>query len=307
MILSITLNPSVDIAYRIPEFYLNNANRCNFTQKTAGGKGLNVARVLKSLGMEVMATGFLGGTNGHFIEYEIEKEGIASDFVTIKDSTRNCIAILHGTQQTEILEEGPDINQEEVTRFIGKMASLFQKADVITASGSLPKGIPAEFYAELISLAKRYGKPFLLDTSGKALKAAIDAGPLFIKPNLEEFGTLVGGKLTNEKEAIKALLAFDSNIKFVMVTLGANGALIKTEQTIFKVTIPAVDAVNPVGSGDSVVAGFAAGLAKGMDGETLFSYSTTMGVLNTLETKTGSVNPSLVSNYQHQISVTKIS
>jgi tagatose 6-phosphate kinase len=301
MILTITLNPSVDISYQIPRFQIDEANRCYSTLKTAGGKGLNVTRVLHSLKLEVKATGFLGGPNGLFIKRELDHEGISHDFVSIEGDTRNCIAILHDLHQTEVMEAGPIITNEEQITFLNHMADLFKNASVIVASGSLPKGITATFYWDLINLAKRFQKPFLLDTSGEALLNAASALPTMIKPNIHEFEQLVGRQFKSEEDLIKGIKEFPLPIPYIMVTLGEKGSIIKHKDHLFRVIIPKIQAINPVGSGDATVAGFAAGLVSGYRGQKLFLHSTLMGLLNALEMKTGKVNTSLISLYEKEI------
>lgn len=303
MILTITLNPSVDISFQLPAFQLNETNRSSLTQKTAGGKGLNVTRVLHCLNMPVKATGFLGGTNGLFIQKELLRENIDHYFVSITGNTRNCIAVIHDSQQTEILEEGPLISHSELNHFLKKMEEFFPQVSIIVASGSLPKGLPDTLYQELLRMSHHYKKPFLLDTSGEPLKRALEAGPMFIKPNLSEFERLIERKLETEAEIVYALQGFPYPVKYVMVTLGEKGAIVKNDDKIYKISIPKVMAVNPVGSGDATVAGFAAGLFQGMQDKKLFAYSTVMGLLNALETRTGYVNPAFLDRYVKEVNI----
>lgn len=306
MILTITLNPSVDISYQLPGFQLNETNRSSLTHKTAGGKGLNVASVLNCLSMPVMTTGFLGGTNGLFIQKELQREKVTQCFVPITGDTRNCIAVVHDSLQTEILEEGPRILNSEIKNFAKKMAEIFPKASMIVASGSLPRGLRDTFYQELIMLAHHHQKPFLLDTSGAPLRIALEADPLFIKPNLSEFEKLVETKLASDSDIIAALQRFPYPIRYVMVTLGEKGAIVKHGERIYRISIPKVPAVNPVGSGDATVAGFAAGLYQGMQDEELFAYSTVMGLLNALETRTGYVNFTFLDRYWKEVKITNL-
>ncbi|WP_223588229.1 1-phosphofructokinase family hexose kinase [Neobacillus bataviensis] len=303
MILTITLNPSVDINYQISGFQLGGANRCNSTMKTAGGKGLNVTRVLNCLNLTVKATGFMGGTNGHYIKRELEREGISNSFIPIKEDTRNCIAVLHDLVQTEVMEEGPLIKEEEKITFLKAMEEQFKAASVIVASGSLPLGLPTTFYKELINMAHRFQKPFLLDTSGVAMKESLCSLPTMIKPNISEFEQLIGKTLNSKEELINELKEFPVPVPYIMVTLGDQGAVIKHREQLFRVVIPKIKPINPVGSGDATVAGFAAGLMLGYQGKYLFLRSVLMGLLNTLEIKTGMVNPALILHYEKEIKI----
>lgn len=305
MILTVTLNPSVDIRYQLDMFALDTVNRVQNVEKTAGGKGLNVSRVLKQLGADVSATGFLGGSLGEFIREKLAELEVVDHFVACEGETRNCIAVIHDGKQTEILEGGPTIGDERAL-FLQQFETSLASADIITLSGSLPKGLPDDFYHELLKIAARAGKPVLLDTSGVALKHALlgNEKPFFIKPNEEELAALVNRELTTEKSLIDALRdpLFDG-VSWIVVTLGANGALVKHDEQVYRVTIPKVEAVNPVGSGDSVVAGFASGLSKGLQTESLIQYGVTMGLLNAMEAQTGTIDASKVDEYVAKVVV----
>src|SRR5699024_4853428 len=268
-------------------------NRVEDISKTAGGKGLNVARVLQQLDEDVAATGLLGGSLGTFIRSQINALGIQDLFVDIAGDTRNCIGVLHEGQQTEILESGPTISSEEEALFIDEYSRYLKRVDLVTMSGSLPKGLPDHFYAQLIELANDRELPVLLDIRGSVLRTTVESAsvPFIIKPNEEEFADIPGKEHVQESEIIDALASEPfKDIPWVVVTLGSNGAIIKSNKNIYNVNIPTVQAVNPVGSGDSVIAGFASGLVKNMEDEELIQYSLSMGVLNSLEEKTGYIN-----------------
>ncbi|MBS4206893.1 hexose kinase [Bacillus sp. FJAT-50079] len=305
MILTVTLNPSVDMSYKLDQFSLDAVNRASDVSKTAGGKGLNVSRVLRQLNEDVAATGFLGGNLGDFIRKEITKLGINDLFEEISGATRNCIAVIHEGKQTEILEGGPEISNEEATAFLGKFKVHAHQAELITISGSLPKGLPAAFYEKILDIAAQKGTPALLDTSGKSLECALKGKnkPFLIKPNKEELVDLVGGG----HELLDAINApIFHGIPWVVVTLGAEGAIVKNDDKMYRVRIPKVKAINPVGSGDSVIAGFAAGLSRKLSGEELIKFGLSMGVLNALEEKTGHINPEKLNWCIEQMQVDEI-
>ena len=152
MILTITMNPSVDISYQLEKVTINKVNRTSHVKKTAGGKGLNVTRVLNQYEEKVLATGLLGGPLGSFIIRELEDVNIRHQFFQISSDTRNCIAILHENNQTEVLESGPIITQEEQEEFIKHVKQLLDLVDIVVVSGSLPIGFSPDFYARLITL-----------------------------------------------------------------------------------------------------------------------------------------------------------
>lgn len=309
MILTITLNPSVDISYKLDKFSLDTVNRVADVSKTAGGKGLNVSRVIQQLEEEVAATGFLGGSLGDFIRHEIAAQGIYDYFINIEGNTRNCIAVIHEGQQTEILEGGPVINESEAAKFLDTFTAYVQKVDFITISGSLPRGLDDNYYVRLVEIANQSDTPVLLDTNGELLNYTLQNGnkPYLIKPNQEEFGDLFGKKMTDDAQIISALKSQKlSGIPWIVVTTGASGAFVKVWDKMYRVSIPIVDAVNPVGSGDAVIAGFAVGLSRGMKSEELIKFGLSMGVLNAMEAKTGSVNPKWVNQCKEQISVERV-
>ena len=255
-----TLNPSVDIKYTLDYFSIDEVNRVDQVIKTAGGKGLNVSRVLKQLDAEVGATGFLGGELGEFIRSELKKECIVDLFVPISGKTRNCIAVIHEGMQTEILESGPVIQDEEIEQFLSNFIKILPQVDLVTISGSLPKGVPTNFYQRIIELCSQHEKLVLLDTNEKLLDASLKgrAKPYLIKPNREELAGFLGREINSQEDLMVALgdQAFQ-DIEWVVVSLGSKGAMIKHQESIYNVQIPKVEAVNPVGSGDSVIAGFA--------------------------------------------------
>ena len=305
MILTVTLNPSVDISYKLDAFQLDTVNRVQDVTKTAGGKGINVSRVLKQLGEEVAATGYIGGNLGDFIRQELKEMSVLDHFVSCDGETRNCIAVIHDGKQTEILEGGPTITNEQQS-FLQKFKKSVEEAALITLSGSYPKGLPANFYNELIDIAALANKPVLLDTSGDALKHALEneQKPFLIKPNEEELAALLNRELQTEEALIEALHhPLFKGIEWIVVTLGANGALVKHDEQVYRVAIPKVKAINPVGSGDSVIAGFASGLSKEMETTALIRYGVTMGLLNAMEAKTGTIDATKVDEYMNQVDV----
>lgn len=310
MILTVTMNPSVDISYPIDQFTLDTVNRVVETHKTPGGKGLNVTRVLSQLGDDVSASGLLGGKLGEFIESELDKASIKHSFYKIAGDTRNCIAILHDGQQTEVLEQGPTVTEEEAAGFLDYFEKLVPNLEIVTISGSLPKGLPQNFYSRMIGICNRYKVPVVLDCSGAALLSVLEGEnkPTVIKPNTEELSQLVGIEVTDDVDSLKAVLEnslFDG-IEWVIVSLGSKGAFAKHNNTYYRVSIPKIEVVNPVGSGDSTVAGITSALVHHDSDENLLKKANVLGMLNAQEALTGHVN---LDNYDHlfnQIEVTEV-
>lgn len=310
MILTVTMNPSVDISYPLGRLQLDTVNRVIDTRKTPGGKGLNVTRVLAQLGDQVVASGFLGGKIGEFIETELDKVAIKHDFYKIQDETRNCIAILHEGQQTEILEQGPTISEVEAKGFLAHFEGLLPKLDIVSISGSLPKGLGTDYYTEMISLCAQHQVPVVLDCSGAPLQAVLAglAKPQAIKPNTEELSQLLGYEVSDDLAQLKQALSQDlfAGIDWVVVSLGANGAFAKHGNRFYKVNIPKISVVNPVGSGDAMVAGLTSALVAGVSDQDLLKKASTLGMLNAQETLTGHVNLENFNQLFHQIEVVEV-
>ena len=265
MILTVTMNPSVDTRYQLDELVIDDVNRVT-PEKTAGGKGLNVARVLGQLGDDVVATGLLGGHMGAYMAELMDANGIKNDFVPIA---------------------------EELDAFTAKFTELASKADVVTISGSLPRGVEADYYAKITGIAENAGAKVLLDTSGASLEAALksEVKPELVKPNLTEINGLLGTNFTTDDvDELRAALASDarfSDIPWVVVSMGAAGSVGFHNGRAFRAKTPDIPAVNATGSGDSTIAGFAHAIAAGADDETVLRTANTCGKLNAMDPMTG--------------------
>lgn len=310
MILTVTMNPSVDIAYPLEQFKLDTVNRVTNASKTPGGKGLNVTRVLAQLGDDVTASGLLGGKIGEFVEEELDKVSIKHSFYKIEGETRNCIAILHESNQTEILEQGPTISAEEATGFLNYFEKLVPKLDIVSISGSLPKGISTDYYARMVSICHAQNVPVVLDCSGEALQKVLDGEykPTVIKPNTEELSQLLDIEVTDDIDSLKQALSKDlfAGLEWVIVSLGSKGAFAKHSDKFYKVNIPKISVVNPVGSGDSTVAGITSALVTGASDQELLKKANTLGMLNAQEVLTGHVNLENYENLFNQIEVVEV-
>ncbi|HGA2582690.1 TPA: tagatose-6-phosphate kinase [Streptococcus agalactiae] len=293
MILTVTLNPAIDVSYPLDELKFDTVNRVVDVTKTPGGKGLTVSRVLNEFGETVKATGCIGGESGDFIINHLP-DSILSRFYKISGDTRTCIALLHEGNQTEILEKGPMLSVDEIDEFTNHFKYLLNDVDVVTMSGSLPAGMPDDYYQKLITIANLNGKKTVLDCSGNALEAVLkgDSKPTVIKPNLEELSQLLGKEMTNDFESLKEVLQDElfEGIEWIIVSLGANGVFAKHKDTFYKVDIPKIEIVSAVGSGDSTVAGIASGLANDEDDRALLTKANVLGMLNAQEKTTGHVN-----------------
>ena len=308
MITVINLNASVDKRYELADIQKGQVIRARQVENTAGGKGLHVANVANILGEDVMATGFLGGKTGEFIEEKLVKMSIKNDFVKIAGTTRECLAfITDDLVQTEILEPGPEVTVGELDLFLKKYDKLLALSSVIVASGSIPSNVTDDIYGQLINRALRANKKFLLDTSGQFLIKGIKANPFFIKPNIDELEAISGKTISNEKDILEEIAKLnDKGIKCVVVSMGKDGSLVGFGPERYKVQVPKIVAVNPVGSGDAFVAGFAVGLHRGYKVEDTLALAAACGTANAMERQTGYVKRKVVDDILHKVSITKV-
>ncbi|WP_300409422.1 hexose kinase [Lagierella sp.] len=310
MIVTVTANPSIDISYRLKALKIDGVNRTSEISKTPGGKGLNVTRVLKQLGAEVLPTGFIGGKNGEYIVEELKDIGIESSFYKTHKNTRNCIAILHEKNQTEILESGEKHSTEDEEKFLLHFERTLKENSIVTISGSTPPGISEDFYEKLLQIGEDKNCRVILDSSRKNLSRTVLHGrvkPFCIKPNEEEINHIEGLNLKEIEEFTKYLKSpIFEKIALVVVTRGKKGAIVKYDNEVYKVSIPEIKPVNPVGSGDSTVAGLAYGLDNGFNIEKTLKLAMACGILNTLEEKTGYINENRVDEFMDKVKIERL-
>lgn len=308
MILTITANPSVDISYQLEKFNIDDVTRTSDIEKHAGGKGIHVGYVLKELGAAPVHSGFVGGKLGEFIEEDLEKMGQKTRFVKVKGDTRNCIAILHEGKQTEILEAGPTISIDEKEEFINNLNQISEGCHIINISGSLPKGLTSDFYKQIIKYAKKHNKFVSIDTSGNTLKDIINAEekPDIIKPNETEISYVLGRNI--EKGDLKEILKEEpfKDIPYIVVSMGKDGAIVKIKNKIYNAKVPKVLAINPVGSGDSSLAGALFAIDKEKSDEEIIKTSMTCGLLNVLTEEIAHIEIEKFDKYFNEIEVEEV-
>ncbi|MES3714474.1 1-phosphofructokinase family hexose kinase [Staphylococcus ureilyticus] len=308
MITTHTFNPSIDITYNVEQLQIGKVHRPFQSIKNAGGKGINVSKVLVQLGADLRAHTYLGGENGQWLEGKLNELNIPSIITHIKDSTRQCIAINDGNKQTEILEKGPEISQEEQNHYLNQLQKSNNYIDTMVISGSTPE------LQENSSL--HHIKEILESTSNSYNIVDIRASELIkilqrklpvhcIKPNEEEFKTLVNESELNEKK-ICTFMKAHSLFKGidVFLTLGAKGAIVKINENIYKVEIPEIIVENPVGSGDATVAGIAFGRQKfyGED-QKIIRLALSCGMSNAAQKATGHINLKQIQAFANNIKV----
>jgi tagatose 6-phosphate kinase len=265
-ILTVTLNAAIDTTLTLASpFIIGHLNRAQAALKLPGGKGINVARVLHTLGIPAHVTGFAGGPAAAFLNTELARAGISATFQPIAGNTRTCTAIveLENHRVTEVNEPGPTITEAEAQRFLELYSTLLQDAAAVVLSGSLPPGIPGNYYATLIACAHAAGVPAILDTSGQALAAGITARPLLVKPNIHEVRDLLSREIRTLEEAVHAgqqLRARGAQV--VIITLGAQGTVLILENAAWHAQVQVAHPISSVGCGDALLAGFLAALQQ---------------------------------------------
>ena len=309
MILTVTLNTSIDKLYLIESVRPETVMRVKEVHNTAGGKGLNVSRVAAKLREPVIAMGFTGGFNGQYLESLVSQPLVRCAFTHVRGETRSCINCwdLSDGRSTEYLEPGEPVSQEEISRFLADFKARLHEADVVTISGSVPQGVPEDFYCELIRLCRTAYVPVLVDTSGNRLVAAVKEKPLFIKPNEDEIAQLTGRRITQREEAVQALTELHaSGIPYVVLSMGEEGALMACDRGIFHGKPPKITPRNTVGCGDSMVAGFAVGFARRLPVEETFRMALAVSAANALSLFTGDFAPADYDRLYPDVRIEKI-
>ena len=313
MILCVNPNAAIDKTVIVSSFQLGKIHRPEVVKALPGGKGCNVARALKRLGESPVVTGWVGGSAGQFIEKGLHDEGIQTDFVWTDFESRTCLSILDNTNHliTEIYEKGDPIPPKQVDAMRDYFRTIIGQYKAVTFSGSLPPGVPLDFYADLISLANDAGVPAFLDSSNKtALQHGLEASPFLIKPNEGEVASLVGESLgsdSNISEYAHAAVSLSQEYgSIVALSLGAQGAIVAKDADVLHVQNPTVAAKSAVGSGDCTLAGFAYGFTHGFAFEDALKYGVAAGTANTLIVGAGNFTRADFERVRARIKITSL-
>jgi 1-phosphofructokinase family hexose kinase len=304
MIVTVTLNTAIDKTLSVPNFRLGRRHRTVEQTTMPGGKGVNVARVLKTLGAPVIATGLAGGATGTRIVDQLTQMSVLSDFVRIGEESRTNTAVIDPTngEQTEINERGPKVTEREVELFVDKLLYLAKGASVCVFAGSLPREVDTDIYATLIRELKRLNVLTVIDTDGEPMRRAVRAEPDVISPNVLESEELVGHEFNDDEDRMIAVRE--------MCELGARQALMTMpdgcfaqvqvkdvpEPVLYRVRVRA-GAIEPratVGSGDAFLAGFVAARYNGREHADALAYGVACGAESTQHLGAGLVDPDRV-------------
>ncbi|MFD1990292.1 1-phosphofructokinase family hexose kinase [Paenibacillus nicotianae] len=294
MITTVTLNAAVDKTYYMDSFATHQVNRVRRVLTEPGGKGNNVAKIIKLLGGEVTASGCIGGDNGQLIDRLLQTREISTDFVIASGESRICLNLIDESSQhssTELLEPGLTISSSQWIAIKQKIQQIAQLSTIIVFSGSLPQGVAANGYAELIEIVQQAGVHAFLDTSGVAFTDSIQARPYFIKPNQQELEQWTNTSLTTDQQYIDAAwLLVDRGIEKVCITRGSQGSIAIINKQVYQVISPSIQAINTVGCGDAFVAGMAFATSRQYDPVQQLKLASAVATANALSEKAGDMD-----------------
>lgn len=308
--LTITLNAAVDATYIVERFAPGGVNRVVRKHQMPGGKGNNVARILSARGHAVIATGFLGLARGGFIERGLQEAGIESRFVWLgHGESRTCHTVLERDtgRATEVLEAGPEIDDDDCERFLEQLPRLVDSVDAVVISGSAPIGAGPDFLEHLAAVVRAGSSRMAVDSSGESLVSLLSGRPDLIKPNDDEMRSLMGHADSLERKiafAQSSLIARQMAPQArVLMSLGKAGALLISESQVLRSRAPAVHVVNTVGCGDALLAGFLDGWLCGLDSAESLREAIVSGTAAALQEVAGVVAMSDVQRLRPDVDV----
>jgi 1-phosphofructokinase/tagatose 6-phosphate kinase len=313
MIITVTLNAAIDKSLSVPNFRLGRRHRTVEQTTLPGGKGVNVARTLKTLGQPVIATGFAGGATGTRIVEALTDEAILNDFVRIREESRTNTAVLDPTngQQTEINERGPAVTARELELFRDKLLYLARGAAIVVFAGSLPRGVDSDVYADLIKELRKLGLVVVIDTDGDPLRHAVRAAPYVVSPNVLEAEELVGHEFNDDEDrviAVREMVALGALEAIMTVPDGcfASVLLEKGESALYRVRIEPREAVATVGAGDAFLAGYVAARYGDKPPAECLRYGVACGAESVQRLGAGLVDPQKVERLLPEVDVDRL-
>jgi 1-phosphofructokinase family hexose kinase len=268
MIYTLTLNPALDLEFSVEEIRYNQVLRASRVRADCGGKGFNIARALREVGVSCQAWGLVGGKTGERLAEELEKLGVQAQFTWIAGETRTNIAVVTSPleQYIKVNQAGPAVTKPELEDLLGKIRGVARAGDVWVLSGSLPPGAPADTYFPIINEIQMAGGKALVDADGETLLQACRARPFLVKPNALEAGEVTGIAINTPQEAAQACRRFHEwGVEAVLITLAEQGAVLSVNGEAWWARPPEIPIQSPIGAGDASLAGFVWGLNRGLD------------------------------------------
>ncbi|HUB36175.1 MAG TPA: 1-phosphofructokinase family hexose kinase [Solirubrobacteraceae bacterium] len=297
MIITVTLNAAIDKSLSVPNFRIGRRHRTVAQRTMAGGKGVNIARTLKALGLPVIATGFAGGATGTHIVEQLTEESILNDFVRIREESRTNTSVLDPTtgEQTEINERGPAVSEREVELFRDKLLYLARGAAIVVFAGSLPPEVDPEIYASLIHDLARMSVTTVVDTDGDPLRHAVRAEPHVVSPNVLEAEELIGHEFAGEHErtlAVREIASLGPQEAILTLPDGCLAqVLVDGRPCLRRVSIAPREPVATRGSGDAFLAGYVASRYEGRPPDHCLRFAVACGAESTARMGAGLIDP----------------
>lgn len=300
MIYTVTFNPAIDYVVKMGTFTTGIVNRTVNEEVYFGGKGINVSIVLKTLGIESKALGFVAGFTGNEIEEGVKKQGIQTDFIKLKEGMSRINVKIKADNETEINSQGPSISVEAIKELFEKL-DLLEKGDTLVLAGSIPSTLPDDIYETIMKRLYEKEIRFVVDATKDLLMNVLRYKPFLIKPNNHELGEIFGVELTSNDEIIHYAKELQKKgARNVLISMAGDGAILVDEEgNVHSIGVPKGKVVNSVGAGDSMVAGFLAGYLKTNDYKEALRLGTATGSATAFSPGLG--NKELIENLLSKI------
>ena len=278
MIYTITFNPALDYISQVENFEIGKINRTKTEKILPGGKGLNVSTVLKNLGIESTALGFIAGFTGDELKTDIEQRGIKTNFIKVKEGITRINVKISSKEETALNGNGPEITEEDIQKLLERIEKI-KNEDIVILAGNIPKCINNNIYEIICKTLEQNDVRFIVDATKELLMNVLKYKPFLIKPNKEELEETFKEKIDTKEEIVAHAKKLQSmGAQNVLISLGGDGAiLVTTNDEVYFSKAPKGKVVNTVGAGDSMVAGFIAGYEKSGDFEQAFKMGIATG------------------------------
>jgi 1-phosphofructokinase family hexose kinase len=312
MIITVTLNPAIDKSLSVPNLRLGRRHRTVERRTLAGGKGVNIARMLKTLDVPVIATGLAGGASGTQIVEQLTRESIVNDFAWIAEESRTNTAVFDPTtgEETEINEQGPAVEPDELDAFSEKLLYLARGAAIVVIAGSLPRHVPADYYATLVRELRKREVLTVVDTDGDALRAAVRAEAGIVSPNIHEAEELIGQEFADDDEragAVHEITALGAREALMTAPDGCWAKLnVDGAPQLFRAQIARREPVAKVGAGDAFLAGYLAARYGGSTPEDCLRLGVACGAESTGRLGAGLIDARAAERLRAEVELTTV-
>ncbi len=309
MVLTVTINPLLEHRFTFANINFNKPNRNGNLKLAAGGKGINVSRQLKNLGIQNIALFFAGGTNGKLLRNAIKDESIDFSIINTKSETRTCAVIFDSNRNKAyyFFQQNSAISKEEKDKFLLKLDKMIQNCEIVIFSGSSPSPEADDIFPLGIKMANKYDKISVCDTYGKHLNDCLDASPGIVHNNLDEIKSSLNLNLNDEKEKIEFLSSlYEKGIKQVYISDGEKDFYASNFDFHYKILVPKIELVDSTGSGDAFVAGIVYGWHRKLTFNDQLKIATALGAVNAKSFEVCNVNPKEIKSLSEKVNIKPI-